>query len=569
MDLFVPDMPSIDPAANLALEEALVRAIPPVPLLRIWQNEACVVLGRGQRPASARRTWRRAPPAGVPVLRRASGGGAVYHDLGNLNITMAVPGWVPGLAGDLAALVAGVLRRLGLAPSADERGVFAGLVKVSGLASQLTRDGDAGARHAAGHDPGRPRAGLPRARPAGRSSAGFQASPVLPLCELRRWRRRRPPPGAGRSGVSATARCTQAASAAEMGWQERLLTQRYGSGTWHRQACASRGRGGAMDDKTRLELYRVMVLSRTFEEAMLREYHADKKPAFDIGAGLVPGEMHLSAGQEPVAAGVCAHLRSDDAVTATHRPHHIAIAHGVDLDQMTAEIFGREGGLGRGRGGHMHLFDPAVHFSCSGIIAEGLPPALGQAFAFQRPRQRCGRRRVHRRGRGQPGRLPRVAQPGRAVEAARGLRGGGQRLGDLGAAGRVHGHRLQRRPGAAYGIPGQRIEDNDVEAIYTAAGDAVARARAGEGPTLLEVHTLRMWGHFEGDPQAYRPDLAEVPGRDPIPAYEALLTEAGVLDAATMSAIRAEASARVEKAIEFAKSSPVPAPETARDYVFA
>ena len=118
-----------------------------------------------------------------------------------------------------------------------------------------------------------------------------------------------------------------------------------------------------MDDKTRLELYRVMVLSRTYEEAILREYHADKKPAFDIGAGLVPGEMHLSAGQEPVAAGVCAHLRGDDAVTATHRPHHVAIAHGVDLDKMTAEIFGREGGLGHGRGGHMHLFDPAVHFS--------------------------------------------------------------------------------------------------------------------------------------------------------------------------------------------------------------
>jgi len=122
---------------------------------------------------------------------------------------------------------------------------------------------------------------------------------------------------------------------------------------------------------------------------------------------------------------------------------------------------------------------------------------------------------------------------------------------------------------AAYGMPGQRIEDNDVEAIYTAAGDAVARARAGEGPTLLEVHTLRMWGHFEGDPQAYRPELAEVPGRDPIPAYEARLTEVGVLDAAAISAIREEASARVEKAIEFAKSSPIPAPETARDYVFA
>jgi TPP-dependent pyruvate/acetoin dehydrogenase alpha subunit len=134
----------------------------------------------------------------------------------------------------------------------------------------------------------------------------------------------------------------------------------------------------------RLKLYETMVLSRAYEEAILREYHADKGPGFDIGKGLVPGEMHLSAGQEPVAAGVCAHLTTDDAVTATHRPHHFAIAHGVDLRKMTAEIFGRETGLGRGRGGHMHLFDPATHFSCSGIIAEGYPPALGQAFAFKR-----------------------------------------------------------------------------------------------------------------------------------------------------------------------------------------
>jgi len=125
-----------------------------------------------------------------------------------------------------------------------------------------------------------------------------------------------------------------------------------------------------------------MLLARTFEEAILREYHADKGPGFDIGKGLVPGEMHLAAGQEPVAAGVCAHLTVDDAVTATHRPHHFAVAHGVDLNRMAAEIFGRETGLGRGRGGHMHLFDPATHFSCSGIIAEGYPPALGQAFAF-------------------------------------------------------------------------------------------------------------------------------------------------------------------------------------------
>ena len=108
-----------------------------------------------------------------------------------------------------------------------------------------------------------------------------------------------------------------------------------------------------------------------------------------------------------------------------------------------------------------------------------------------------------------------------------------------------------------------------MDAIYAAAGDAVARARAGEGPTLLEIHTLRLWGHFEGDPQAYRPELADVPSHDPIPAYEQRLTEAGVLNPGMAADIKDEASARVEKAIAFAKSSPVPAPETALQYVFA
>ena len=323
-----------------------------------------------------------------------------------------------------------------------------------------------------------------------------------------------------------------------------------------------------MDDKTRLDLYRVMVLSRTFEEAMLREYHADKKPAFDIGAGLVPGEMHLSAGQEPVAAGVCAHLRAEDAVTATHRPHHVAIAHGVDLDKMTAEIFGREGGLGHGRGGHMHLFDPHVHFSCSGIIAEGLPPALGQAFAFKR----AGSDRVAVAFTGEGAanqgafheslnlatlwKLPVVfviEDNDWAISVPR----------DVSTCIPSNADRA-----AAYGIPGERIDDNDVEAIHAAAGTAVGRARAGEGPTLLEIHTLRLWGHFEGDPQAYRPELDDVPGQDPIPAYEQRLTQDGVLDADAAKAIKDEASARVEKAVEFAKSSPVPAPETALEYVF-
>lgn len=324
-----------------------------------------------------------------------------------------------------------------------------------------------------------------------------------------------------------------------------------------------------LDASVRMELYRTMVLIRTFEEAILREYHADKKPVFDIGAGLVPGEMHLSAGQEPVAAGVCAHLTTGDAVTATHRPHHLAIAHGVDLRKLAAEIFGRETGLGRGRGGHMHLFDPATHFSCSGIIAEGYPPALGQAFAFKR--RGTDRIAVAVTGEGAANqgafheslnlaalwKLPVVfvvEDNDWAISVPR----------SISTAIASNADRA-----AGYGIPGERIEDNAVEAIHAAAGRAVARARAGDGPSLIEVRTVRLWGHFEGDAQAYRDDMVGIEGRDPIPAYERTLRDAGLLDDAEVARVRDAASARVEDAITFAKDSPEPDPATALSYVFA
>ena len=318
-----------------------------------------------------------------------------------------------------------------------------------------------------------------------------------------------------------------------------------------------------LDDRARLDLYRMMVLIRTYELAIHREYHADKGPGFDIGKGLIPGEMHLAAGQEPVAAGICAHLVTGDAITASHRPHHLAIAHGVDLDKMTAEIFGRETGLGRGRGGHMHLFDPDVHFSCSGIVAEGYPPALGQAFAFKHRKTRNIAVAVTGDGAANQGafheslnlaalwKLPVVF----VIEDN-----------DWGIS--VHRSVSTAIPSnaeraAGYGMPGVRVEGNDVEAIHAAAGEAVERARDGGGPTLLEISTLRLLGHFEGDAQGYRPELQEVPGRDPIPRYEALLRERGVLDDAGKDQIDAEASERVEAAITFAKDSPLPNPEEA------
>lgn len=325
-----------------------------------------------------------------------------------------------------------------------------------------------------------------------------------------------------------------------------------------------------LDDKMRLSFYTQMVRIRTYEEAIRREYHADKKPAWDIGAGLIPGEMHLSAGQEPVAVGLCANLRIDDGMTGPHRPHHLALAKGVDMKAMTAEIFGRTTGLGKGKGGHMHLFDPKTHFSCSGIIAEGIPVAVGQALAFSR--------------RGTDNIAVGVAGEGAVNQ------GGFHEALNLAATWKlpvvfivednewaisvpkktstsVQDVSLRA---AGYGIPGVRVEGNDVEAVYEATKKAVDLARSGGGPSLIEIQTVRLWGHFEGDAQAYRgTELAEAEAKDPLPLYEAKLRKAGILDDTKVTEIKAEASKEVEAAIDFAKKSPVPKPADAYLHVFA
>ena len=123
---------------------------------------------------------------------------------------------------------------------------------------------------------------------------------------------------------------------------------------------------------------------------------------------------------------------------------------------------------------------------------------------------------------------------------------------------------------AGYGIPGVRVEENDVEAVFEAAGAAIDRARAGEGPSLIEIHTLRLWGHFEGDAQAYRgAELDTVDERDPIPRYAAALVESGDLAEAQIDDIKRAADAEVDAAIQFAVASPIPAPEDALLHVFA
>lgn len=321
-----------------------------------------------------------------------------------------------------------------------------------------------------------------------------------------------------------------------------------------------------------------MVEIRHYEETLAQVYLEGKLPpkiqkglAFDIGAGPVPGEMHLAAGQEPVAVGVCAHLDDGDTVVGAHRPHHFALAKGVPMDAMTAEIFGKVTGLCRGKGGHMHLFDPPRRFSCSGIVAAGAPQACGAALAY---RQRGSDRvAVAFFGEG-------AANQG-AFHEALNLAAlwklpvifvvEDNRWGISVAKSDSTAVPFNHVRAAGYGMPGVLVEDNDPVAVFKAAGQAVALARGGGGPTLIEVVTHRLMGHFQGDPETYRPrgEVAQLRARDPIPALAARLKREGLLDDIAEAALTADVLARVAAAIRFARDSAEPAASEAQLHLFA
>jgi len=320
-----------------------------------------------------------------------------------------------------------------------------------------------------------------------------------------------------------------------------------------------------------LWMYQTMAKSRYYEDVIEAVYLEGKKPLFNMANGPIPGEMHLSQGQEPCAVGVCVHLTPEDVVTATHRPHHIAIAKGVDLKRMTAEIFGKGTGLAGGRGGHMHLLDPAVNFTCSGIIAQGMGPAVGAALS--------------RKLQGKPGVAVSFIGDGAANQGAF------HEALNLAALWKVpvvfviednaYGISVAKSAAssvptndvraASYGIPGQHVPGNDPRLIYAAAGEAIERAREGAGPSLIEIETDRLAGHFMGDAEAYRPEgeKARLRGRDPLPRFRATLIEAGLLDDEADAALVARVRSEVDEAISFARQSPYPAPEEALDRVFA
>jgi 2-oxoisovalerate dehydrogenase E1 component len=306
-----------------------------------------------------------------------------------------------------------------------------------------------------------------------------------------------------------------------------------------------------------------MLLIRYSEEQLVKSY----------ARGEIPGGMHTYIGEEAVASGVCANLRADDAVFSTHRGHGHALAKGIKPERLIAEVMGKATGCCGGRGGSMHLFDPSVGFyGSSGIIGPSMLLASGAGYAAQ---------------------LANSDRVGVAFFGDGGSNNGAFHEGINMAtawqlpvifvcennmyATEVPFAKITRSPSVAcraqaYGLPGVEVDGNDVLAVYQAAGEAVARARAGNGPTLLEAHTYRTRAHAEGMRDAGYRTVEEVESwkrRDPIKLYKDHLIEINALTQAEIDALDAEVKQTVEAAADFARKSPLPEPATVTDYLYS
>jgi 2-oxoisovalerate dehydrogenase E1 component len=307
-----------------------------------------------------------------------------------------------------------------------------------------------------------------------------------------------------------------------------------------------------------LELQRRMLLIRGFEERVAELYRD----------GLVPGFVHLSIGQEAAAVGACWPLRPDDVITSTHRGHGHCLAKGLDPLGMFAELMGRAEGTNRGRGGSMHIADPKLGiFGANGIVAAGLPIAVGAATAAQL--------------RGNDGVAVAFFGDGAAAQGAfhEALNLAAvwhvpaiffcenNGYSEFSAASAQHAATLERRA-AGYALPYTEVDGNDVVATASAMRDIVAAARTGLGPAVVEAHTYRWHGHYEGDPQRYRTpeELEEWHERDPLLLHRRRLVEAGVSDD-DLDALASSVADQLDQAVARARDLPPPSASTLFDFV--
>ena len=313
-----------------------------------------------------------------------------------------------------------------------------------------------------------------------------------------------------------------------------------------------------------MRMYRQMIAIRLFEEQVNELYLR----------ALMPGLAHLYVGEEAVAVGVCEALQPTDYITSTHRGHGHCLAKGAAPDRMFAELLGKEAGYCRGKGGSMHIADPATgNLGANAIVCGSAGIATGAAFASQR----LGNKRVAVCffGEGALGqgvlyevmnlamlyKLPviYVCENNLYTEYTHYTE---TTAGDI----------LQRA--TAFGVKAESVDGQDVRAVHALAKNLIDRARRGEGPAFLLCNTYRYTGHHVGDVnrEYYRTKQEEQTWktqRDPIKNFAAWLIEQGLTDAATLERMQAEVKSEMEKAVEFALASPYPGADEVGEDVYA
>ena len=302
-----------------------------------------------------------------------------------------------------------------------------------------------------------------------------------------------------------------------------------------------------------LWLYERMRLIRAFEERLHE----------DFATGVIPGFVHLYAGEEAVAVGVCAHLTDRDFITSTHRGHGHCIAKGVEIRSMMAEIYGKATGACKGKGGSMHIADTAKGMlGANGIVGGGGPLSCGSALMAQV--RGTDQVTVCFFGDG-------ASNQGTTLESMN-LAGvwklplvfvcENNRYAQTTASSfSVSGSDIAARA-AGFGMPALAVDGQDVFAVREVVGQAVERARSGSGPTFIEAQTYRLFGHFEGDALLYRPEGEEDfhRQRDCLERFRQTVLAQQLLDQTELDAVDRRAEETIEEACRFARESPPPDP---------
>jgi len=318
----------------------------------------------------------------------------------------------------------------------------------------------------------------------------------------------------------------------------------------------------AMEKEKPTWMFRTMVRIRRFEERVVREF-AD---------GNIPGSVHSYIGEEAVATGAIAHLKKEDYIMSTHRGHGHLIAKGGEPDKMMAELFAKKTGYCLGKGGSMHIANLDIGMlGAAGIVGSGIPIATGAALSAQlRGTDQVtvcffgdGASNIGRFHEGinlaSVWHLPVVFICENNLWAV-----------SVPTSTSLNVPNVADRA-VSYGIPGVVVDGMDVMAVYEAVGEAVARARNGQGPTLIEAKTYRFRGHFEGDSGTYRPqeEIDQWLQKDPIDRYLKKLLEMKLLTKKQAEEIDKEAIAEMDAAVKFALESPFPEPEETLENVYS